>query len=151
GYSSSLGATFLDKMGKEKYFIMGCYGIGVSRLLAAVIEQNYDKDGIIWPKEIAPFQAVVIATSPDTARAAEGVYLRLKKAGIDILWDDRDVSAGTKFSDADLLGIPFKVILGNIFLKEDKIEIKTRRRGEKEKVGRNGISQRIKELIKDAE
>jgi len=151
GYSSSLGATFLDKMGKEKYFIMGCYGIGVSRLLAAVIEQNYDKDGIIWPKEIAPFQAVVIATSPDTARAAEGAYLRLKKAGIDTLWDDRDVSAGTKFSDADLLGIPFKVILGNIFLKEDKIEIKTRRPGEKEKVGRNGISQRIKELIKDAE
>lgn len=150
-YSSRLGATFLDKMGKEKYFIMGCYGIGVSRLLAAVIEQNYDKDGIIWPKEIAPFQAVVIATSPDTARIAEGVYLRLKKAGIDILWDDRDVSAGIKFSDADLLGIPFKVILGNIFLKEDKIEIKTRRRGEKEKVGRNGISQRIKELIKDAE
>ena len=150
-YSSSLGATFLDKMGKEKYFIMGCYGIGVSRLLAAVIEQNYDKDGIIWPKEIAPFQAVVIATSPDTARAAEGVYLCLKKAGIDTLWDDRDVSAGIKFSDADLLGIPFKVILGNIFLKEDKIEIKTRRRGEKEKVGRNGIFQRIKELIKDAE
>jgi prolyl-tRNA synthetase len=79
------------------------------------------------------------------------IYLHLKKAGIDTLWDDRDVSAGIKFSDADLLGIPFKVILGNIFLKEDKIEIKTRRRGEKEKVGRNGIFQRIKELIKDAE
>ncbi len=151
GYSSRLGATFLDKTGKEKHFIMGCYGIGVSRLLGTIIEQNYDKDGIIWPKEIAPFQAAVIATSPDTAGAAEEIYLRLKKAGIDALWDDRDVSAGIKFSDADLLGIPFKVILGNIFLKENKIEIKIRRRGEKQKIGRDGISQRIKELIKDAE
>lgn len=149
-YSSSLGATFLDRRGKEKYFIMGCYGIGVSRLLAAIIEQNYDRDGIIWPKEVAPFQVVVIATSPDTGETAEEVYLRLKKAGIDVLWDDRQVSAGIKFSDADLLGIPFKVILGNIFLKEDKIEIEARQGGKKEKVKKEDISQRTKELIEDA-
>lgn len=149
-YSESFGATFLDRRGKEKYFIMGCYGIGVSRLLAAIIEQNYDRDGIIWPKEVAPFQVVVIATSPDTGEAAEGVYLRLRKAGIDVLWDDRQVSAGIKFSDADLLGIPFKVILGNVFLKEDKIEIKARQGGKKEKVKKDEISQRTKELIEDA-
>lgn len=149
-YSRSLGATFLDKSGKEKYFIMGCYGLGVSRLLAAIIEQNYDKDGIIWPKDIAPFHAVIIATSPETAKAAEGVYLRLRKAGIDVLWDDRDVSAGIKFSDADLLGIPFKVIIGNTFLKESKLEIKARQRGEIEKVKEGHISRRMKELIEDA-
>jgi prolyl-tRNA synthetase len=93
---------------------------------------------------------VVIATSPDTGEAAEGVYLRLRKAGIDVLWDDRQVSAGVKFSDADLLGVPFKVILGNIFLKEDKIEIKARQGGKKEKVKKDEISQRTKELIEDA-
>jgi len=149
-YSSSLGATFLNKMGEERYFIMGCYGIGVSRLLAAIIEQNYDENGIVWPKEIAPFQVAVIATSPDTAKDARRVYLCLEEAGIDTLWDDREVSAGIKFSDADLLGIPFKVIVGNVFLKENKIEIEARRGRGKEKIKEDLIFQRIKELIQDA-
>ena len=133
-------------MGKEKYFVMGCYGIGVSRLLAAIIEKNYDEEGIIWPKEIAPFQAVIIATSPKVFKTAEEIYLQLKNGGSDILWDDRDLNAGVKFNDADLIGIPFKIIIGNTFLKENRIEIKTRREKTTVKVKKNAIFQKMKEL-----
>ncbi len=146
-YSRSLQATFLDHMGKEKYFVMGCYGIGVSRLLAAIIEQNHDEEGIIWPKEIAPFQAVVIATSPEVFKVAEEIYLQLKNGGLDILWDDRDLNAGVKFNDADLVGIPFKIIIGNTFLKESRIEIKTRREKTTVKVKKDAVFQKMKELV----
>ncbi len=149
-YSRSLKATFLNEKGEENYFVMGCYGIGVSRLPAAIIEQNHDSQGIIWPPEITPFQAIVIPTSEKTLKVAEDVYQDLKDHGVETLWDDRDLSAGVKFNDADLVGIPFKVIVGDTFLKEDRIEIKTRREAKIEKVGKNMISQRMRELIQDA-
>jgi prolyl-tRNA synthetase len=129
---------------------MGCYGIGVSRLSAAIIEQNHDSQGIIWPPEIAPFQTIVIPTSEKTHKVAQEIYRDLKAQRIETLWDDRDLSAGVKFNDADLVGIPFKVIAGDTFLKEGKIEIKTRREAKIEKVKKNMISQRVKELIQDA-
>ena len=125
-------------------------GFGVSRLSAAVIEHNHDQAGIIWPKEIAPFHAVIIPTSGTTLAASEELYYELKEAGAQVLWDDRNMSAGVKFNDADLIGIPFKVIVGDTFLKEGKIEIKSRREGTIEKMTRNKVSQSLRELIEDA-
>ena len=149
-YSRSLKATFLNEKGEENYFVMGCYGIGVSRLPAAIIGQNHDSQGIIWPPEITPFQAIVIPTSEKTLKVAQDVYQNLKDHKVETLWDDRDLSAGVKFKDADLVGIPFKVIVGDTFLKEGRIEIKTRREAKIEKVRKNMISQRMRELIQDA-
>lgn len=149
-YSHALEARFLNKKGKEDYFTMGCYGIGISRLPAAIIEQNYDEDGIIWPIEVAPFQVVVIPTNEKTLNFSEEIYFNLQKAGVEILLDDRDISAGVKFKDSDLIGIPFKVILGNTWLKEKKVEIKNRKDGKIEKVGINQVSKKIMELITHA-
>lgn len=149
-YSRSLDVTFLDEMGKERYFVTGCYGIGVSRLPAAVIEQNHDEAGIIWPKEIAPFHAVIIPTTERTFAPSRELYYHLKEARAQVLWDDRNMSAGVKFNDADLIGIPFKIIIGDTFLEEGKIEIKSRREGTIKKMTKNKVSQGLRELIEDA-
>jgi len=128
-YSSALGANFLGADGKLKPIIMGCYGIGVSRLIPAIIEQNNDKDGIIWPKEITPYDVIVLAldvTDKKTLALASGIYKGLEEAGIDALLDDRDERAGVKFKDADLLGVPLQVIIGRES-QEKKIELKMRR------------------------
>ena len=129
-YSSVLGATFLDANGKLKPIIMGCYGIGVSRLMPAIIEQNNDKDGIIWPKEVTPYEVIVLAldvTDKKLMELACQVYKELGDAGIDVLLDDRDERAGVKFKDADLLGVPLQVIIGRAAQKEGNIELKLRR------------------------
>jgi len=146
-YSHALKARFLNKEGREDYFIMGCYGIGISRLPATIIEQNYDGDGIIWPIEVAPFEVVVIPTNEKTLDTSEEIYLNLQRAGLEVLLDDRDVSVGVKFKDSDLIGIPFKVILGNTWLKEKKAEIKNRKNGKIEKVKLDQVSKKIMELI----
>jgi len=146
-YSKTLGASFLDQEGKAHPFLMGCYGIGISRLPAAIIEQNNDKEGIIWPKEVAPFLAVIIPTNERVFGSSEKIYLELKENFQDVMWDDRDVSAGVKFKDSDLMGIPLKVIVGNAFLKENKIEIKKRASGKKIKVNSGQLLQALKELI----
>ena len=149
-YSGSLDATFLDEKGKERCFVMGCYGIGISRLAAAIIEQNNDEMGIIWPKEVAPFDIVIIPTSEKTSGPAGRIYHNLKVAGIEVLWDDRDLSAGVKFKDADLIGIPFKMIIGDTYRREGKVEVKSRRDGKTEKMDENRISGDLKELLKNA-
>lgn len=146
-YSRALGASFLDQKGKLVPFLMGCYGIGISRLPAAIIEQNNDREGIIWPPEIAPFSAVIISTNEQVTDFSEKIYQQLKQASIDILWDDRDVSAGVKFKDADLMGIPLKIIIGSSFLKEEKIEIKKRQTGEIIKIDKNQLFPKLRELI----
>jgi prolyl-tRNA synthetase len=133
-YSAQLGANFLDAAGKSKPIIMGCYGIGVSRLISAVIEQNHDKDGILWPKEVAPYHVIILPL--DTAdnkimEKALELYKDLKEAGLEVLLDDRDERAGVKFKDADLLGIPLQVIIGKDALKNNTLELKVRRSGEK--------------------
>jgi len=133
-YSSSLGANFLDAQGKLKTIIMGCYGIGVSRLISAIIEQNYDKDGIIWPKELAPYKVIILpldTTDKKIMELATDVYKKLEQSSIDALFDDRDERAGVKFKDADLLGIPLQVIIGKESSKMNTIELKIRRSGEK--------------------
>ncbi len=131
-YSEVLNARFLDSDGQEKPFIMGCYGIGVSRVMAAAIEQNHDKDGIIFPLPIAPFQVIIVNlgfTDQEITRAAEALHTELRSRGIDCLLDDRDERPGSKFKDADLLGIPFRVTVGKRFAADGLVEIRKRADG----------------------
>jgi prolyl-tRNA synthetase len=133
-YSAALGANFLDAKGVLQPVIMGCYGIGVSRLISSVIEQNNDADGIIWPKELAPYQVIILsldAADKNIMDMANNVYQELRSAGVDALLDDRDERAGVKFKDADLLGIPLQVIIGKNGLKDSTLELKVRKSKEK--------------------
>ncbi|MBP7215772.1 MAG: proline--tRNA ligase [Candidatus Omnitrophica bacterium] len=133
-YSVALGANVLNAQGKQQPIIMGCYGIGVSRMISAIIEQNHDAQGIIWPPEVAPFNVIIVALdTTDTAikEASFGVYHALQKAGVSVLLDDRDERAGVKFKDADLLGISQQIIIGKEFKQNNRMEIKTRRSGQK--------------------
>ncbi len=132
-YSDALGAVYLDEDGKQKPMIMGCYGIGVSRLIAAIIELNNDPSGIIWPSEIAPFDIEVLPVQASDAAAmqvAQKIYADLKTKGYEVLMDDREESAGRKFNDADLIGIPWRIIIGKRMLAQGQVEIKNRRTGE---------------------
>lgn len=129
-YSEAMQATFQDGEGQEKPFVMGCYGIGVSRVVAAAIEQNHDDNGIIFPLPVAPFQVIVLnlgINSEEITAAAEGLYKELKERGIEVLFDDRDERPGSKFKDADLIGIPYRVTVGKTFAKEGSVEIRSRR------------------------
>jgi len=129
-YSTTLGANFLDKNGKSRPMIMGCYGIGVNRILAASIEVHNDKDGIIWPGSISPYEAVILPLNmknPGLRALAEEVYKKATEAGIDIILDDRDERAGIKFKDSDLIGFPVQVIIGEKNLEKGKIELKKRK------------------------
>ena len=136
-YSSALKALFLDENGQEKPIIMGSYGIGPARIAAAAIEQNHDKDGIIWPKSITPFDVEILPLNMKdhaTTETAEKLYRELYGKGLDILVDDRDERAGVKFKDADLIGIPFQIIVGEKNLKEGLVEIKDRKTKEIKRV-----------------
>ncbi|OQX82954.1 MAG: proline--tRNA ligase [Candidatus Omnitrophica bacterium 4484_49] len=129
-YSQPLNAMFLDEEGKEHPVIMGCYGIGVNRIIASYIEQNYDDKGILWNRELAPFQFVIIPINMSDEKIktkAEEIYQFLMEEGCEVLYDDRDLRAGIKFNDAELIGIPEQIIIGDKYLKEGKIELKSRR------------------------
>jgi prolyl-tRNA synthetase len=133
-YSLSLGANFLDSQGKLRPVIMGCYGIGVSRLISAIIEQNCDKDGISWPKEVAPYKVIMLILDVTDKKMLElgyDIYKELEKERIDTLFDDRDERAGVKFKDADLLGIPLQLVIGKEYIQKKFLELKIRRNGEK--------------------
>ncbi len=124
-YSTALGATYTNEQGEEMPLVMGCYGVGVSRLAQAAVEQSYDKDGIIFPVAIAPYQAIVIIPNvgdADQVAAAEKLYGELNQAGIETLLDDRNERAGVKFKDADLIGIPYRIVTGKS-LKDGKVEV----------------------------
>lgn len=128
-YSAALGANFLDAKGKLSPIVMGCYGIGVSRMICAIIEQNNDKDGIIWPKEVAPYKVIIVvvdAAEEKLMAEANIIYQKLADQRIDALLDDRNERAGVKFKDADLLGIPFQIIVGKETLKNETVELKIR-------------------------
>jgi prolyl-tRNA synthetase len=129
-YSEALGAMYLDESGTEQAVVMGCYGIGPARIAAAAIEQNADADGIVWPASIAPFRVHIVVVSLRDAgqvAAAEEIYAACQGAGLDALLDDRDERPGVKFKDADLLGVPVRVTIGNALAKEGVVEIKERR------------------------
>ncbi len=129
-YSKPMKATFLDENGKAKEFVMGCYGIGVTRIVAAAIEQGNDENGIIWPMAIAPYEVLV---APVNSKYKEGLdyanelYEKLKATGIDVILDDRDISPGVKFKDADLIGFPLRVVIGEKNFKDGRVELKMRR------------------------
>ena len=132
-YSKALNVTFLDENGKEKFFEMGCYGIGVGRTMAAAIEQNNDKDGIIWTRAIAPFEVVIsVVNVKDAAQLeyAEKLYSELKNIGVDVLLDDRKERAGVKFKDCDLIGYPVRVTVSPKTLESNSVEVKVRKSGE---------------------
>ncbi len=132
-YSKAMKAVFLDRDGKEKTMIMGCYGIGIGRTVAAVIEQNHDENGIIWPLVLAPYHVIIVPVNlkeKNIASAADKLYGQLLERGIETIYDDRDERVGVKFNDADLIGIPYRVTIGPKRLAEGTLEIKDRRSGE---------------------
>lgn len=132
-YSAAMGATFLDREGKERPFVMGCYGIGVSRTVAAAIEQNHDENGIIWPLSLAPYHVALLTLGPKDEglmSASEALYRALEEAGVEVLWDERDERPGVKFKDADLIGLPYQVVIGKKFKETGKVELKARAGGE---------------------
>jgi prolyl-tRNA synthetase len=149
-YSKAMNATFLDENGKSKLFVMGCYGIGVTRIAAASIEQNYDENGIIWPLSIAPYEVVII---PVNMKYKEGtdfafeLYEKLKSKGIDVLIDDRDVSPGVKFKDSDLIGFPVRVVIGEKNFKDGKVEVKLRKEKSAEIVEKDGVLENLIEKV----
>ena len=148
-YSEALKATYLDKDGKTQTMIMGCYGIGVSRTMAAAIEQNYDENGIIWPVAIAPYVVDIIpANVKNEAQTslAESIYQKLKAENIDVMLDDRDEKPGFKFKDADLIGFPFKVVVGKR-AEEGIVELKIRKTGETLEISKDEVINKIKELM----
>ncbi len=133
-YSEKLGCVFTDEGGEDKPMVMGCYGVGIGRTVAAAIEQNHDKDGIIWPRPLAPFEVLVIAVNPEdeiVRKAAEDLYAQLQEKGIEVLFDDRDERPGVKFKDADLIGIPVRITVGAKSLADGKVEVSLRRDREK--------------------
>jgi prolyl-tRNA synthetase len=132
-YSKAMRAVFLDRNGKEQFMVMGCYGIGIGRTVAATIEQNNDASGIVWPMPLAPYQAIVTPVNVNNAALAEAagnLYAALTARGIETILDDRDERAGVKFMDADLIGIPLRITVGPKRLAEGKMEIRFRRTGE---------------------
>jgi prolyl-tRNA synthetase len=132
-YSKTLKAVFLDEQGVEQTIVMGCYGIGVGRTVAAAIEQNHDQDGIRFPIPIAPFEAVILPLQmhePEVVEAAERIYRDLLDRGLDVLLDDRDLRGGIKFKDADLLGTPVRLTLGLRTVREGRAEMKLRTQSE---------------------
>ena len=161
-YSESMGATYSDENGEEQPFIMGCYGVGVSRTLAAVIEQHSDDAGIIWPVSVAPLEVAVLPLMADgeVAEVAERLWAELAAAGVEVVLDDRDERAGVKFNDADLVGWPFQLVVGKRGLAEGMVELKVRAEGERSQVplesaiatsrrARRGASKRVRALGSD--
>jgi len=151
-YSQAMGTTFLDPQGKECLAIMGCYGIGVSRSAAAAIEQNHDAKGIIWPVPIAPFHVHLLPLSPSTPvqEQTQALYAVLQAGGVEVLWDDRDERAGVKFNDADLIGAPLQVVIGDKGLAQGTVEIKERRTGAVTKVPPAEVLARVQDLLRKA-
>ncbi len=152
-YSTKMNATILDDQGKERLAIMGCYGIGVGRTAAAAIEQNHDDKGIIWPFPIAPFHVhlLTVSQSERTTEAAARLYTDLMAAGIEVLWDDRADRAGVKFNDADLIGAPFQIVVGDKGLADGVVEIKTRRTGTKSRIAPGDVVAHLRKLSTEAD
>jgi prolyl-tRNA synthetase len=150
-YSAAMNAKFLDDRGQEQLMVMGCYGIGVSRTMAAAIEQNYDQDGIKWPMAVAPYQVVIVPVSyadEEQRKVAEDLYNQLLKLGIETVLDDRLDRAGVKFKDADLIGYPYRITIGAKALKDGQVEIRSRITREEVRVGINEAAEWVANQVK---
>ena len=151
-YSEALQATFLDQNGRPNPMIMGCYGIGVSRTLAAAIEQYHDENGIIWPRSIAPFEAVIVpinAKDEALMSTSQTIYTALQEAGVDVLLDDRKDRAGVKFKDADLIGYPLRITVSKNTLENNEVEIQIRKTGEALPCAIDSVATKVKELLQN--
>lgn len=149
-YSEAMNATVLDQKGQAVPLVMGCYGIGISRTMAASIEQNHDENGIIWPMPIAPFQVIIVpvnAKKEDQMSTALALYNQLQEQGVEVLLDDRDERAGVKFKDADLIGIPIRITVGPKALQENQVEVKKRWENEIQHVAIDQVVDAILEII----
>jgi prolyl-tRNA synthetase len=149
-YSKALSATYLDAQGQEQLMYMGCYGIGVSRIIAAAIEQNNDSDGIIFPMPLAPFQILLVPIAVNdtkTMDVARRLYEDLTAAGLEVLFDDRDERPGVKFKDADLLGIPYRVVLGPKTLAKETAEVRSRRTREIELISLQSLLDKLRDRV----
>jgi prolyl-tRNA synthetase len=149
-YSEALKALYLDEKGEEHPIVMGSYGIGVERIIACYIEQNHNEKGIIWNKALAPFDIHLIALNmknETVASSAERMYNELKNSGYEVLFDDRYAAVGFKFNDADLLGMPVQIVIGEKKLKDNKCELKIRKTGERFDIELNNLMSKVKELV----
>lgn len=152
-YSESLGAVYLDEQGQARPMVMGCYGIGISRTMAAIIEQHHDGDGIRWPVSVAPYHVVIVPVKYEDERqrsVADQLYQDLSEAGVEVVLDDRSERAGVKFKDADLLGIPLRITIGPRSLEEDRVELRSRDGQLEERVPIAGAVDRVQAWIQDA-
>jgi len=152
-YSDALGAVYNDENGQVKPIYMGCYGVGVSRTMAAAIEQHHDENGIIWPVSIAPYHVVVIPVSDkneEMMNCAEKIYQQMQELGIEVVFDDRAERAGVKFKDADLIGYPYRITVGKDTIEKGTVDVKSRRTGEQFAVPVDEVVQLIHSLIKSA-
>ncbi|KAF0157738.1 MAG: prolyl-tRNA synthetase [Syntrophaceae bacterium] len=149
-YSKAMKASYLDRDGKEKIMIMGCYGIGIGRTVAACIEQNFDQNGIIWPMPLAPYAVIVTPVNinePDVMKASEDIYAELLACGVEVILDDRDERAGVKFKDADLIGIPLRIVVGLKNLAQGYVELKIRRTGKSSLYATGDVVREVRKII----
>jgi prolyl-tRNA synthetase len=148
-YSEAMGATVQDADGKDRVMVMGCYGIGITRIVGAAIEQNHDDNGIIWPAPLAPFDVALVPINmhrSETVReAAEALYEELADAGLEVLFDDRDARPGVKFADAELLGIPHRIVVSERGLEAGELEYRHRRDEESRNLNREEALKLLKE------
>jgi prolyl-tRNA synthetase len=149
-YSEAMGCRFTDEAGAERPMIMGCYGLGIGRTVAAAIEQNHDADGIVWPLPLAPFEVLVVSLTPNdpaSAAAAEALAAELEAQGLDVLLDDRDERPGVKFKDADLVGIPARAVVGGKSFAAGTIELSLRTDRVKQPVPVAEAAGKLRELV----
>jgi prolyl-tRNA synthetase len=149
-YSQKFDASFIDEKGKSRPLVMGCYGLGLSRLMAAVIEQNHDNKGIIWPSSLAPYQLYLCPLYKEDSKVeevAEKLYTELEAEGLEVLFDDRQESPGVKFNDADLLGMPLRLTVSPRTLDKGSVELKKRAEKDSELVPLGDVVKRLKELV----
>jgi prolyl-tRNA synthetase len=152
-YSEPLGATFLDEDGDQKHYMVGCYGIGITRIMAAVVEQFHDDAGLMWPRALAPFQVVVILANNDHTEAvaeAERIYGELIELGVETLLDDRDERGGVKFADADLIGYPVQLVVGKRGIEAGTVDLKLRATGERGTAPLAGATRAATDLLATA-
>ena len=151
-YSKALNAAFLDNNGKSQIMEMGCYGIGVTRVVAAAIEQNHDERGIIWTPAMAPFEVVIVPMnykkSEAVREAADRIYAELQAQGVDVLLDDRDERAGVLLNDSELLGIPHRIVIGDRGLKEGNVEYAQRRDTESQSIASGDVVAQVVAVLK---
>ena len=149
-YSEKLGATFLDREGRQQAAVMGCYGIGVDRLLAAIIQENHDEQGIVWPAAVAPYAVHIVTLSADrtgVGEAAERLYAELVDRGVEVLYDDREESPGVKFADADLLGMPLRLTVSPRNMEKDSVELKRRDESDSTLVPLSEAASQVEKLV----